>query len=66
VSRRRRRRGPVTPPKDVEMRIDNMLALVKDGARDVPGVYRMTSVDSPMRRSISVTAAAGASILNRV
>jgi len=27
------------------MRIDNMLALVKDGARDVPGVYRMTSVD---------------------
>ncbi len=43
--RRRRRRGPVTPPKDVEMRIDNMLALVKDNARDVPGVYRMTSVD---------------------
>jgi excinuclease ABC subunit C len=42
---RRRRRGPVTPPKDVEMRIDNMLALVKDTARDVPGVYRMTSVD---------------------
>lgn len=27
------------------MRIDNMLALVKDGARDVPGVYRMTSAD---------------------
>ena len=27
------------------MRIDNMLALVKDNARDVPGVYRMTSVD---------------------
>ena len=27
------------------MRIDNMLALVKDGARDVPGVYRMTSLD---------------------
>ena len=27
------------------MRIDNMLALVKDTARDVPGVYRMTSVD---------------------
>jgi excinuclease ABC subunit C len=25
------------------MRIDNMLALVKDTARDVPGVYRMTS-----------------------
>ena len=43
--RRRRRRGPVTPPKDVEMRIDNMLALVKDLARDVPGVYRMTSAD---------------------
>lgn len=43
--RRRRRRGPVAPPKDVEMRIDNMLALVKDTARDVPGVYRMTSAD---------------------
>lgn len=43
--RRRRRRGPLAPPKDVEMRIDNMLALVKDGARDVPGVYRMTSAD---------------------
>ncbi len=27
------------------MRIDNLLALVKDGARDVPGVYRMTSAD---------------------
>jgi excinuclease ABC subunit C len=27
------------------MRIDNMLALVKDTARDVPGVYRMTSSD---------------------
>lgn len=27
------------------MRIDTMLALVKDTARDVPGVYRMTSVD---------------------
>jgi excinuclease ABC subunit C len=27
------------------MRIDQMLALVKDGARDVPGVYRMTSPD---------------------
>ena len=27
------------------MRIDNMLALVKDTARDVPGVYRMTSAD---------------------
>lgn len=27
------------------MRIDNMLALVKDGARDVPGVYRMTSAE---------------------
>lgn len=27
------------------MRIDNMLALVKDGAREVPGVYRMTSAD---------------------
>lgn len=27
------------------MRIDNMLALVKDSARDVPGVYRMTSAD---------------------
>lgn len=27
------------------MRIDNMLALVKDSARDVPGVYRMTSSD---------------------
>lgn len=43
--RRRRRRGPVVPPKDVEMRIDNMLALVKDGARDVPGVYRMCSAE---------------------
>ena len=43
--RRRRRRGPLPPPKDVEMRIDNMLALVKDDARDVPGVYRMTSAD---------------------
>jgi excinuclease ABC subunit C len=43
--RRRRRRGPLAPPKDVEMRIDNMLALVKDGARDVPGVYRMTSAE---------------------
>ncbi len=27
------------------MRIDQMLALVKDGARDEPGVYRMTSAD---------------------
>lgn len=27
------------------MRMDNLLALVKDGARDVPGVYRMTSAD---------------------
>jgi len=27
------------------MRIDQMLALVKDTARDVPGVYRMTSAD---------------------
>ncbi len=27
------------------MRIDNMLALVKDTARDVPGIYRMTSPD---------------------
>jgi excinuclease ABC subunit C len=27
------------------MRIDNMLALVKDGAKDVPGVYRMTSAE---------------------
>jgi excinuclease ABC subunit C len=27
------------------MRIDNMLAVVKDTARDVPGVYRMTSAD---------------------
>lgn len=43
--RRRRRRGPLAPPKDVEMRIDNMLALVKDTARDVPGVYRMTSAE---------------------
>ncbi|MCL4212299.1 MAG: GIY-YIG nuclease family protein [Gemmatimonadales bacterium] len=45
MSPRRRRRRPVAPPKDVEMRIDNMLALVKDTARDVPGVYRMTSAD---------------------
>jgi len=45
MSPRRRRRGPLTPPKEVEMRIDNMLALVKDTARDVPGVYRMTSAD---------------------
>jgi excinuclease ABC subunit C len=45
MARRRRRRGPLAPPKDVEMRIDNMLALVKDTARDVPGVYRMTSAD---------------------
>lgn len=43
--RRRRRRGPLAPAKDVEMRIDGMLALVKDQARDVPGVYRMTSPD---------------------
>ena len=43
--RRRRRRGPLQPPKDVEMRIDNMLALVKDTARDIPGVYRMTSAE---------------------
>jgi excinuclease ABC subunit C len=43
--RRRRRRGPLAPSKDVEMRIDNMLALVKDTARDVPGVYRMTSAE---------------------
>ncbi len=27
------------------MRIDNMLALVKDGAKDVPGVYRLTSAE---------------------
>lgn len=27
------------------MRIDNMLAVVKDTARDVPGIYRMTSAD---------------------
>ena len=27
------------------MRIDNMLALVKDTARELPGVYRMTSAD---------------------
>ena len=45
MSPRRRRRGPLTPPKEVEMRIDNMLALVKDTARDLPGVYRMTSAD---------------------
>ena len=45
MSPRRRRRRPVAPPKDVEMRIDNMLAVVKDTARDVPGVYRMTSAD---------------------
>ncbi|MBL8996993.1 MAG: GIY-YIG nuclease family protein [Gemmatimonadetes bacterium] len=45
MSPRRRRRRPVAPPKDVEMRIDHMLALVKDTARDVPGVYRMTSAD---------------------
>lgn len=45
MSPRRRRRGPLAPPKDVEMRIDNMLALVKDTARDVPGVYRMTSAE---------------------
>ena len=43
--RRRRRRGPLQPAKDVEMRIDNMLALVKDGAKDLPGVYRMTSAE---------------------
>ena len=42
---RRRRRRPSAPAKDVEMRIDNMLALVKDTAKDVPGVYRMTSPD---------------------
>jgi excinuclease ABC subunit C len=42
--RRRRRRGQAAP-KDVEMRLDTMLAQVKDGARDVPGVYRMTSLD---------------------
>lgn len=43
--RRRRRRGPLAPPKDVEMRIDNMLAVVKDTARNIPGVYRMTSAE---------------------
>lgn len=43
--RRRRRRGPLQPPKDVELRIDTMLAQVKDLARDEPGVYRMTSAD---------------------
>ncbi|MBX3173441.1 MAG: GIY-YIG nuclease family protein [Gemmatimonadaceae bacterium] len=43
--RRRRRRGPLAPPKDVEMRIDNLLAVVKDTARNVPGVYRMTSAE---------------------
>lgn len=45
TARRRRRRGPLSPSKDVEMRIDNMLAQVKDCARDTPGVYRMTSPD---------------------
>lgn len=43
MSPRRRRRGPLQPPKDVEMRIDTMLAQVKDLCRDVPGTYRMTS-----------------------
>ncbi len=45
MSPRRRRRGPLEPPKDVEMRIDTMLAQVKDLAREVPGVYRMTSLE---------------------
>jgi excinuclease ABC subunit C len=45
MSPRRRRRRPAEPPIDVSMRIDQMLALVKDNARDVPGVYRMTSAD---------------------
>ena len=40
-----RRRQPVQAPKDVEMRIDTMLAQVKDLCRDEPGVYRMTSAD---------------------
>ncbi len=43
--RRRRHRGPVTPTQDVAVRIATMRALVHDNARDVPGVYRMTSVD---------------------
>ncbi|MHB1298600.1 MAG: nucleotide excision repair endonuclease, partial [Gemmatimonadaceae bacterium] len=45
MSRRRRRRGPAEPPTDVAIRIDTMLAQVKDLCRDVPGVYRMTSAD---------------------
>ena len=45
MSRRRRRRGPAEPPADVAIRIDTMLAQVKDLCRDVPGVYRMTSAD---------------------
>jgi excinuclease ABC subunit C len=41
--RRRRRHAPMT--KAIEMRIDQMRAEVKDGARDVPGTYRMTSAE---------------------
>jgi excinuclease ABC subunit C len=39
--RRRRRHAPMT--KAIEMRIDQLRAEVKDGARDVPGTYQMTS-----------------------
>jgi excinuclease ABC subunit C len=41
----RRRRRKVEIPLDVEMRIDTMLAQVKDLCREVPGTYRMTSAD---------------------
>lgn len=41
----RRRRRKVEIPKDVEMRIDTLLARVKDLCRDVPGTYRMTSAE---------------------
>lgn len=41
----RRRRRRIEVPKDVELRIDTLLAQVKDLCRDVPGTYRMTSAD---------------------
>lgn len=43
MSPRRRRRAPTPPTRDVEMRIDTMLARVKDEARDIPGTYQMHS-----------------------
>ncbi len=45
MSRRRRRPLSTDDARAIEFRRDSMLALVKDTARDVPGVYRMTSPD---------------------